>query len=107
MVSSIQYVAYASRSLSPAERNYCVTDLETLAVVWAMQHFRVYLYGHKVTVFTDHSADKAVLGAPGSSGKHARWWSKVLGSGVKEVNIVYRLGKENDRADASSRNPAT
>ena len=28
-----------SRSLSPAERNYGVTDLETLAVVWAMQHY--------------------------------------------------------------------
>ena len=98
-------VAYASRSLSPAERNYCVTDLETLAVVWAMQHFRAYLYGHVVTVFTDHSAVKSVLGSPGSSGKHARWWSKVFGSGVKEVNIVYRPGKENDRADALSRNP--
>ena len=100
-------VAYASRSLSPAERNYCVTDLETLAVVWAMQHFRVYLYGHNVKVFTDHSAVKTVLGAPGLSGKHARWWSKVFGSGVKEVDIVYRPGKENDRADALSRNPVT
>ena len=32
-------VAFASRSLSPTERNYSVTDLKTLAVVWAMQHF--------------------------------------------------------------------
>lgn len=98
-------VAFASRSLSLAERNYSVTDLETLAVVWAMQHFRAYLYGHKVTVITDHSAVKSVLEAPGRSGKHAHWWLKVFGSGVKDVQITYRPGRENDRADALSRNP--
>ena len=60
-----------------------------------------------MTVYTAHLAVNAVLGAPGSSGKHARWWSKVFGSGVKEVDILYRPGKENDRADALSRNPVT
>ena len=100
-------VAFVSRSLSPAERNYGVTDLETLAVVWAMQHYRAYLYGHKVTVITDHSAVKTVLGAPSPNGKHAQWWLKVFGSGVKDVQIVYRPGRDNDRADALSRNPVT
>ena len=95
-------VAYASRSLSSVERNYSVTNLETLAVVWAMQHFRAYLYGHEVTVVTDHSAVKAVLGAPSLSGKHARWWLKVFGSGVKDVHIVYRPGRDNDRAETTT-----
>ena len=54
-------VSYASRTLSPQERNYAITELETLAVVWAMGHFHKYLYGHNVTVFTDHAAVKAVL----------------------------------------------
>ncbi len=54
-------VAYASRTLNQAERNYGITELETLAVVWA------YLYGNRVKVYTDHSAVKAVLLAPNPS----------------------------------------
>ena len=49
-------VAFSSRALSAAEKNYSITELETLAVVWAIQHYHAYLYGHEVTVITDHSA---------------------------------------------------
>ena len=98
-------VAYASRALSPSERNYGITELETLAVVWAVSHFYPYLYGHEVTVYTDHSAVKAVLETPNPSSKHARWWTKVYGQGVKKVEIRYRLGKSNTNADALSRSP--
>ena len=89
-------VAYASRALSAPEKNYSITELETLAVVWSIQHFRAYLYGHHVTVVTDHSAVRAVLETPSPSGKHARWW-KVFGSGVGQVKIVYCPGRENDK----------
>ena len=96
-------VAYASRSLTRAERNYSITELETLAVVWAVSHFRPYLYGNKVSVYTDHSAVKAILNAPNPSGKHARWWTKVYGSGISDVQIIYRPGRSNANADALSR----
>jgi hypothetical protein len=46
-----QPVSFASRALSPCERNYGITDLETLAVELAITHFRCYLYGHAVTVY--------------------------------------------------------
>lgn len=82
-------VAYTSRALSPQEKRHVITELESLAVVWAVNHFHAYLYGHDVVVFTDHSAVKAVLETPNPSGKHARWWSKVFGSGVRNINIVY------------------
>ena len=39
-------VAYASRALSLTESKYTITELETLAVVWALSHFHSLLYGH-------------------------------------------------------------
>ena len=107
ITSALHPVAYASRALTPAEKNYAITELETLAVVWAITHFHVYLYGHDVTVYTDHTAVKAVLETPSPNGKHARWWTRVYGSGVESVHIVYRAGKENTNADALSRNPVS
>ena len=74
-------------------------------MVWAMKHYRAYLYGHDVQVITDHSAVKSLLSNPSTSGKHARWWLQVYGSGVWKVEIIYRPGKQNARADALSRNP--
>ena len=43
------------------EKCYAVTELETLAVVWALNYFHAYLYDNEVTVYTDNSAVKAVL----------------------------------------------
>ena len=104
MIGKLLPVAYASWALSLPEKNYGISELETLAVVWAISRYHVYLYDHKVTVYTDHSAVKAVLETPSPSGKHARWWTKVFGSGVPWVNIVYQPEKENDSANALPRN---
>ena len=81
----VHSVAYASRVLSMTEKKYAITELETLAVVWAVTHFHAYLYGNDVTIYTDHSAVKAVLETPNPSSKHACWWSKVYDSSVRSA----------------------
>ena len=74
--------AYASRTLQSHERNYGVTELEALGVVWAVRHFRHYLYGTRCNVFTDHEALKTLLNTPHPSGKLARW-----GLSLQELDV--------------------
>jgi hypothetical protein len=49
-------IAYYSKTLSAAERNYDVYDLELLAIVNALDHWRQYLAGspHKIIIYSDH-----------------------------------------------------
>ena len=49
-------IAYASRALNKAERNYCITEKELLAVRFFIEYFRQYLLGRKFTIRTDHQA---------------------------------------------------
>lgn len=51
--------AYVSKRTTDAESRYYSYELETLAVVRAIKHFRHYLYGRKLTVVTDWNALKA------------------------------------------------
>ena len=65
-------IAY-SLCLQGHEKNYGISELEALAVVWIIKHFRTYLYGHPCDVITDHKALQALLNIPHPSGKLARW----------------------------------
>ena len=52
----IKPIAYGRRYLNDTEKNYSVGELELLAVVWGLEKFRLYLYGKKVYLYTDHQA---------------------------------------------------
>lgn len=99
---TVRPIAFASRSLQPHEKNYPVTELEALGVVWSVKHFRHYLYGHTCRVYTDHEALKSLMNTLHPSGKLARW-----GLALQEVDlhIHYCPGKKNANADALSRCP--
>lgn len=58
----IHPVAYASRSVDKHERNYGISELETLGLVWAVRYFRPYLLGHQCVVYTDHIACLSIKG---------------------------------------------
>lgn len=95
-------VAFASRTLKAAEKNYAVTELETLAVVEFVKYFRPYLYQHSFVVETDHTAVKAVLEKPNPSSRIARWGLAL--SGIN-LTVIPRKGNKNQNADYLSRLP--
>ena len=99
---STRPITYVSHSLLKHEWNYGITELDGLGVVWAVKHFRPYLYGHFFEFYTDHEALKSLLNTPQPSRKLARW-----GMAIKELNlkIMHCSGRKNASADALSRSP--
>ena len=47
---------YASRFLTEFEQKYSINELELLAVVWAVEYFRNFVYGTEFEVVSDHKA---------------------------------------------------
>lgn len=94
-------IAYMSKSLSAAERNYSITERETLAVVIALEHWRCYLEnGKQFTVFTDHSALKWFLSINNPTGRLARWGVRLS---AFNFELKHRRGVDNVIPDALSR----
>jgi transposase InsO family protein len=91
-------IAYASRTLSKTEERYSTTEKEFLAIVWAVKHFRPYLYGRKFKMFTDHQP----LTFSMTNANHRIIRGK-LALEEFDYELIYKPGKQNVVADALSR----
>lgn len=93
-------IAYGSRTLNKAERNYCITDKELLAVRYFVEYYRQYLLGRTFTVRTDHQALIWLFSLKEPKGRIARW-IEILSA--FDFSIVYRQGTKHGNADFMSR----
>ena len=69
----LQPIAYLSKKMLPAERNYPVHEQELLAVVCALKEWRHYLHGRPFTVLTDHHSLQHLQTQPHLSKRQVRW----------------------------------
>jgi hypothetical protein len=99
---AIRPVAYYSRKMNAAEKNYDVHDKELLAIVMAVRHWRCYLDGspHPTKVFTDHKGLQWLSSKAELTGRQARWVELL--SDIEYV-VSYVPGPQNAAADALSR----
>ena len=93
-------VAYASKALNKAECNYSTIEKELLAVVWAVRHFRPYLYGRKFEVLTDHRPLVYLFSHNNPSSRLTKF---RLALEEYDFDIIYKKGTDNVIADALSR----
>ncbi|XP_065365361.1 uncharacterized protein LOC135958385 [Calliphora vicina] len=93
-------IAYMSKKLNTAQRNYSVTERECLAAVEAIQKFRCYLELQEFEVITDHSSLVWLMKQPNLSGRLARWVFKLQSY---KFSISHRKGKDHIVPDALSR----
>eukprot|EP00731_Ephydatia_muelleri_P020855 Em0013g582a len=100
-------VAFASRTLTAAEKNYAQIDKEALALIWGIKKFHHYLYGHHFTLITDHQPLTSILnpkkGLPATTTARLQRYALFLAG--YEFEICYRNTRQHANADALSRLP--
>ena len=80
-------IAYGGRTLTKAEKNYTVTELELLALVDGCMKYAIYLTGREFTVYTDHANLLYLCNNDRLSARATRW---VLKLSAFKMRIVHK-----------------
>jgi hypothetical protein len=96
-------VATASRVLTLAERRYSTCEQELLAIVYALKKFRIYVFGHKIMLYTDNKSLSFLHKCALTSNRSASW---IIELQQYDIQIRHITGSSNYLADVLSRNPA-
>ena len=97
-------IAFASRTLTDAEKNYAMIELECQAVIFGLTKFHNYLYGRKFKVVTDHKPLTYIfLKQLDKAPKRLR--NMILKTQDYDFDLVYEKGTNIPIADALSRGP--
>lgn len=91
--SGSRIVAYGNKSLSDCEKRYCQTEKEALALVWAVEHFNIYLYGKEFELVSDHKPLEVIFGKHSKPCARIERW--VLRLQSYKYKIIYKPGKSN------------
>jgi len=95
-------IAYLSRQLNEAEKNYSAVEWECLAAVWSVKKLQAFLADSLFTIVTDASSLKELPTKKFENSRLMRW-SMTLAE--YNYNVIHRRGRNNANADSLSRAP--
>lgn len=95
-------VCFFSKKFNLHQLNYSIIEKETLALIWALQHFSVYLGSGPVVVFSDHNP-LTFLSTLQTPNQRLMRWALHLQSYTLDIRHI--KGRDNVVADALSRSP--
>ena len=98
-------VAYASRTMTSAEKNYSQFDKEGLAIVFGVLKFHQYVAGRRFVVYTDHKPLVGLFGGKTPTVTSPRILRWLMTLSAYSFEVKYRPGKEHGNADMLSRLP--
>ncbi|XP_061704035.1 uncharacterized protein K02A2.6-like [Cydia pomonella] len=97
-------IAYVSRALTPAERNYSQIHKEALSIIFSVRKFHQFLYGRRFTLKTDHKPLVSIFGPgngiPSMTASRLQRWALILSA--YDFDIEY-VKSDDNTADALSR----
>lgn len=100
-------IAFASRTLNKAERNYAQIEREALGIIFGVRKFHHYLYGRQFTLLTDHRPLTTILSpcksTPSMAAARMQRWALLLAA--HHYTIQYREAARHGNADGLSRLP--
>jgi len=76
-------IAFASAKLTPTQMNWSTIEREAYAVVFALRKFRNFVFGTKITIFSDHNPLMYLKECAPKSSKLTRW-----SLGLQEFDIT-------------------
>ena len=100
-------VAFASRSLSTAEKKYAHLDKEGLAIIFGVKKFHGYLFGRRFEIRSDHKPLQYLFdntkAVPQLASARLQRWALILSA--YNYTISYKPGAQHANADSLSRLP--
>ncbi|XP_063915487.1 uncharacterized protein K02A2.6-like [Zophobas morio] len=107
VVNNVEYpIAFASRTLSCAQRKYSQLEKEALAIIFGVTKFHQYLFGHKFILQTDHKPLVTIFGPkrglPVLAANRLQRWALILANYEYDIRFIKSM---DNNADALSRLP--